>query len=111
MLFEKLYKSGKELVKKWAIGVATRKAKIKISSSLNETESQIYDILERQKEMLANIDWFNHIEFWKLEKERLDLLESIDVLKDMYNRLFDEEYLITPPNDIWEYFDEPVVRD
>lgn len=100
-LFKKLYQQGKNISKSGVYENLARKSKIKIEASIVETVTKILDLQIKQKQMLCDIENFNHVDFWRIGKELLDLEQSLDVLEEVLFKLFGVE----SDNTFWDVWD------
>jgi len=78
---------------------------MKIESTINETESQVYEIVEKQKEMLSDVTQLDHIEFAKIELDKKNKEAQIEVLLEVYKKLFNVDYKTIGNLSAWEFYE------
>lgn len=108
-LFKKLYQQGKQISKSGVFETLARKSKIKLESSIVGTVDTILDLQLKQKQMLCDIENFDHIEFWKIWKELIDLRQSLTVLEEILFKLFGEKQANTF-GDVWVMIEEDLKK-
>lgn len=105
-LFKKLYNNWKNIIKSWMLENAERRAIIKIEGSVTEAKNDVYDIIEKQKEMLCNITDFNHVEFANLMKKLESNMKNLEYLGTLWMKLFWVNINTDVEWDVWSFIEE-----
>jgi len=87
-LFKKLYQNGKQIIKNWSLANIERMSMIKLQSSIAATKNEVYDLIEKQKQMLCDIEKFDHVEFAKLTKQLMSKQQDLEILNGISEKLF-----------------------
>lgn len=107
-LFRELYKSWKQIIKNRSLANNERIAIIKIQSSIAATKNDVYDLIEKQKSILCDIEKFDHIEFLKITDQLTKKKQDLDSLNDIMKKLFSIEEDISIEWDVWWTIEEEI---